>query len=305
MSSPVGSSYHRDCFERRFTCLKEGRPRARQNSRHNLTSCPVSKPFPAFGPYPGYFLHLVPVAFLTGCKPRTLTKIAIKVVKRHGWINVSNDNFQTLTGQPEKTTEAVCLHVTDVRLKRFFLPWHSILYHGLTVLHLINASLISIPESQFVSMLRSSPGLCILKLGLEIDDLYAGSDPVVPVSLANLEVLVVSSDREWILGVILRWIAPGMKPLSLSILNPFIGGQTFPPKRELSNFFARSNVIRIHAKLFGSYSQLVEVLSLAPSIRALAVDFLSRNGLDGDSLSYDTTIYALYIIRSPRYAAFD
>lgn len=258
----------------------------------------------AFGPHPGYFFRSVLAACFAGCKSKTLTKIAIEVVSRHGRFDISRGiHFHTLTGQSEETTEAIFLHITEVRLGYFFPSWNSQLYHGLTVLHLVSSRLIAIPESQLVAILRSSPSLRVLKFGLEIENPYAGRDPVVPVSLENLEVVVVSSEHEWHLGALLRWIAPGTKPLSLSVVDPFIGGQKFRSRSELSSFFARSNVTRIHAKSFDSYSHLVEVLRLAPTIRVLAVDFLSDCGLDEVSLSYDVTIHELYVIRSPYYGA--
>ncbi|KAJ1304165.1 hypothetical protein OPQ81_008565 [Rhizoctonia solani] len=236
---------------------------------------------------------------IENCQPGILTQMTIQVAEGRR-PDFTDSSPQALFGQTRERVEALCLPITDLRLSSFHFPWGSGAYHELAVLHLSGSGVI--PELQLVAILKSSPRLQVFKFRIKIENPHVGSDPIEPVRLEDLEVLVISSDEEWYLGCILRWITPGTKPLSLSIVNPFLRGSNFPSKSVVASFFARSNVTHLHATSFDGYLELMEVLRLSSTIRVLAVDSFHCNQLQNkDGSSSDLIIDALYVIRSSQF----
>ncbi|CUA67884.1 Clustered mitochondria protein homolog [Rhizoctonia solani] len=226
--------------------------------------------------------HVLSVCFAK-CIPGTLQQLSFDVAKDYGDFRRSPES--ELMGIPEETVERLWRSVTVLRLKQFYPKWTSQLYHGLVELCLAGQGLdASISEARLVAIMKSSPRLRVLKIGFEITHAIPIHSPVEQISLIDLEHLDSGWIREQQLGILLRWIAPGTKPLSFKIVNPWLGAQEgqynpmhFTSRSEVESFFARSNVTRLYAVGFDHYNQLVDVLSMAPSVRVLVVDGFTCN----------------------------
>ncbi|KAH7332615.1 hypothetical protein B0J17DRAFT_771701 [Rhizoctonia solani] len=129
-----------------------------------------------------------------------------------------------------------------------FPSWSSTAYHGLVDLRLLSTYCWSnIEEREIVSILKSSPGLRILHFGLEIRDLTLDTEHVTPVDLQGLQVVKLFSyngDDMYPSGI-LRLLAPGTKPLRLSLEGEFKPNDTWIT--ELDGFFLRSRVAKFYA----------------------------------------------------------
>ncbi|KAF8605392.1 hypothetical protein BDV93DRAFT_554762 [Ceratobasidium sp. AG-I] len=125
----------------------------------------------------------------------------------------------------------------SVDLDGFHIPWESKIYHGLVRLSLEGTLLgdrYQITQLQLATMLRSSPQLRELKL---VGVLVESEGRVAPIVLEELETLVVHDS----LGFVLPLIAPGSKPLTLSIA---VDEDEGPVSLEATRSFSRRSVIK-------------------------------------------------------------
>ncbi|KAJ1300602.1 hypothetical protein OPQ81_002256 [Rhizoctonia solani] len=160
---------------------------------------------------------------------------------------------------PEQRLEDLWLQVSVLRLRGLYPVWSS----G------------SITESQLVAILESSPALKILEFGLEITAQSSTDVFKKPVALLDLELLITGTWSRAGLGHFLKLIAPGPKPLCVSIVNPNISifSENALPlfDDEIKKFFARSNVTRVGAASMDNYAEIAELLDLVPGTRALGL----------------------------------
>ncbi|CAE6502021.1 unnamed protein product [Rhizoctonia solani] len=166
------------------------------------------------------------------------------------WLDDTNDRFSRLK----------ILH-----LHGLFPLWKSTAYHNLVDLRLTapsDARWTCILESQLRDILEASPKLRIFYFALRIIERKEDDELVIPVHLDDLEVLSISTDRgeeDIILkpGHVLRLLAPGSKPLRLSIWHIYwfsydeddddVERDDFT-LNELVKFFQRSNITKLCVK---------------------------------------------------------
>ncbi|KAF8741536.1 hypothetical protein RHS02_03331, partial [Rhizoctonia solani] len=237
-------------------------------------------------------------AVLTSCLahfvPGTLRQLSI--LKRgkydHYQAIESADNTRThqslLLDVPEQSLEDVWANVDVLRLKGLYPVWSSKIYHGLVELRLPSIPGGSMTESQFVTILKASPQLRILEFGIKITARGSTAASKKPISLADLEVLITSTWDRPQLTHFLKLIAPGPKPLCVSVVNPDVGdySQKDPPSLlfdgEIKKFFARCNVTRIRAVAVDDYVQLAEILDLVPRVHTLGLtDWFGEGSKEG------------------------
>ncbi|KDN48324.1 hypothetical protein RSAG8_02916, partial [Rhizoctonia solani AG-8 WAC10335] len=147
-------------------------------------------------------------------------------------------------------------------------PWEINAFKGLTDLRLSGSGFDSIPESQFVNILRSSPRLQILQFSIKIQAPSPLNAPLEPIHLGDLGVLdMIENHRNGAaFETITRWIALGQKPLRLFLWCP-LGSDS------VKNFFRRANVTELHVRLHGNSTEsLRNLIDLSPRLRVLAVD---------------------------------
>ncbi|KAL5638640.1 hypothetical protein ACGC1H_003111 [Rhizoctonia solani] len=246
-------------------------------------------------------------SFLVTCfsnvTPGTLTSVSIRSAGREGsgrpFLVEASDlqpGVDKLTGLPSEIVEAAWQAVNVLQLRGFRPTWSSQAYHGLIELRLVRVG--SISQSRFRSILYSSPQLRVLELDLELQKYTPGDPSIAAVRLDSLEILILGGSKQKQLGSILQLIAPGSKPLSLSIVNPYIGSPEFSSKDELARFVARSRITRLSAHEFRNYSQLAEILSLMPGLQVVAVDALHSGEIDEGAISLEFNIQVLYVLNS-------
>ncbi|KAH7325169.1 hypothetical protein B0J17DRAFT_682422 [Rhizoctonia solani] len=225
-----------------------------------------------------------------------LTEVSIETVIVARWNLLSFPVLATRTDTTGPIFDKTLLTVTTLRLEYAWIGWTCKIYHGLTELRLFGGPLFQ--QSRLVSTLRSSPQLRVLELG-GLARFVAERSPIGSVRLDSLETLILGRIRDNHLKSILRLIEPGTRPLSLSILNPYQGSSNLISKDELQRFITRSNIVRLCANQFQSYSRLAEVLSIVPTVRVLAVDHFSCGLVNEDAVqSHMLTLNSLYVLNS-------
>ncbi|KAG8701573.1 hypothetical protein FRC11_012053, partial [Ceratobasidium sp. 423] len=114
--------------------------------------------------------------------------------------------------------EDIILHLTTLRLNGLFFPWTSNAYKGLVDLSLTSQEVSrEILVSDLVNILKASPGLRRLEVGLTIVGTLPRNAVVEPMPFKELEVLNSTVKHGAEFGSLLQWIAPGPKPLGLSL----------------------------------------------------------------------------------------
>lgn len=224
---------------------------------------------------------------LVNCVPGTLTRLAIsnRTYKLLGFLqaddatsDIPNHLWWMPLGIPPELLEDIFGAVTSLRLYGLYPYWTSQAYRGLVELRLTSrrAPGITIPESQFVNILSSSPKLRVLDFELSVTDSLPLDASVTPVHLDELEVLGVNTMSNDQLEVVLRWLAPGSVPLDLLIVvDP--NERLFMLNTGLVAFFTRSgsSITTFHLYAGSSYfSVFNELLDLLPNLRVLAIQVL-------------------------------
>ncbi|KAB5589245.1 BIR domain-containing protein [Ceratobasidium theobromae] len=201
-----------------------------------------------------------------------------------------------LVDVPEQHLEDLWLPITTLRLNHIFPCWSSKAYHGLTELHLTSTEKPTITETQLETILGSSPGLRVFRFGLQITRIRPTSASVVPTRLSDLKVLHLHALGAEQLGIVLSLLAPGSKPLQISINGR---SETVFLLDEVKQFFARSNVTRVDAENLSAYAQVVQLFNLTPHLRALALSNFSSRRMDKpENMGAPFRLDSLYLIKS-------
>jgi hypothetical protein len=168
--------------------------------------------------------------------------------------------------------------VSVLNLKRVQPQWNSRAYHGLVELRLKGMySSVYIKEVELVSILRTSPGLRVLELGVEIDDPLPTDAQVTEIPLEDLEVLDLSKTRCYWHSTLLRWLAPGPKALQFILRRGKY--ENIEVKRSLGPFLSRSRVTNV-CETGLELMHILELLELCPNLRELAVSWADAHKPD-------------------------
>lgn len=199
-----------------------------------------------------------------------------------------------ILSQKEEIISNCLTGVTSLHLRGTFFEWSNMLYHGLVDLRLTSSpagATPSIPKSALKSILSNSPGLRILhfSLGITLENvanhgsLHNDPESGGPVYLPELEVVQVDSGgiyygreerrMETSTGRLLRLLAPGSKPLRLTLEGPSFD-QFFKP-RVVKDFFSRSQVEKLCVK-GGRPSMDDLLLCHLPNLKVLVFDSCAR-----------------------------
>ncbi|KAG8728938.1 hypothetical protein FRC12_021387, partial [Ceratobasidium sp. 428] len=172
--------------------------------------------------------------------------------------------------------------ITVLYLDGKFARWDSHAYRGLTHLLLSDSS---IKEDQLIGILSNSPQLRSLTYTLLIKHKKLRKFPPPPVNLPNLETLVLRTLRNTDLWAILRLLAPGPKPLTLS-LTVWMSYRSydFAETPEARAFFQRSNIQACHLDTHGWAREtwFPDILYKIPNLRRICLQIHSY--LDPGSL---------------------
>ncbi|CAE6352929.1 unnamed protein product [Rhizoctonia solani] len=185
---------------------------------------------------------------LAKCAPGVLTHYSMQIHVRtlSAFIEPADDHRtldSVLLAIPSQYFENVWLGTTHLRLNNLCPYWGSKAYHRLVELRL-GKRVPTILEAQFVNILRSSPGLRILHIETVVEDLSPPGDSITPVNLEELVDLKINDRSEFdftACGEILRWIAPGPKPLQLAFNgHPSEGAILFCTRSNITRFFGEA-----------------------------------------------------------------
>ncbi|KAL5632226.1 hypothetical protein ACGC1H_000280 [Rhizoctonia solani] len=178
---------------------------------------------------------------------------------------------------PHSVIEDSFRRISILHSHGFFPSWSSAAYNNLVDLRLStspNSSWNSIPESGFRNILAQSPQLQILHVALKLTHKTQKTEPVSPIILENLEIVNITSYRPFgegqvlELGDVLRHLAPGLRPLQLSVCyRDYYSSYGFS-RNELIKFFQRAKITKFYSK----YTPPIrELLCYAPNIQDLAI----------------------------------
>ncbi|KDN48386.1 hypothetical protein RSAG8_02978, partial [Rhizoctonia solani AG-8 WAC10335] len=222
--------------------------------------------------------------FLQGCVADRLTQLTLR--RRHDELGDDGDGYGFLKSEDDRDAgglevgvstrdlEDILSHVTVLRLEGLYPRWNSRAYHGLTELRL-NGAEFRINESDLVGILRLSPCLCVFEFGLIIGNPIPINTQVSPIPLSSLETLNLMAMQCHQLPTLLRWLAPGPKPLQLALERL--------PEEELSLkdssrlFFSRSHITRAYF-IGPRLDDLLDFLELSPHLRVLVLRRLDPLG---------------------------
>ncbi|KAF8689553.1 hypothetical protein RHS03_06733, partial [Rhizoctonia solani] len=258
-----------------------------------------------------YHIHYnILETFIRSCAPGQLARITLSQ-NSEGGHELLNSDFGIPDAEDESFSlrrfEEILLHVSVLRLSRLFPSWSSRAYHGLVELRIVHGRF-PVPESDFTNMLRCSPDLRILQFNLIIINSLPVYYRPTPIPLINLEVLNLSKLNYYELSTLLRWIAPGPKPLQFAAAAQI--GPRFT-EENIKLFFLRSCITRVYVAN-SPFFHILELLTLLPDIQELvlhgtfldagqddlneAVRSIPQRRLDGFHLAtcgVDTTILGL------------
>ncbi|KAH7332629.1 hypothetical protein B0J17DRAFT_678333 [Rhizoctonia solani] len=160
-----------------------------------------------------------------------------------------------------------------LHLQGLFPTWESKAYHGLVDLRLTASgpNWLLIEELEFENILKSSPELKILHLALYFKYSVHPRQHINPVRLKDLEVINLSTSLDYDsddsalqIANILRLLAPGSRPLRLSL---DINFYEEPLLTELGQFLSRSSVTHLCTR--GGYLPMGEPLCYGTNLKIL------------------------------------
>ncbi|KDN38959.1 hypothetical protein RSAG8_09116, partial [Rhizoctonia solani AG-8 WAC10335] len=188
----------------------------------------------------------------------------------HGW-ELRGPNI-TIFDSKEGHVESSLASVTVLHLHGVFPAWYSTAYQGLVDLRMTSTKEWSyIGALDLINILQSSPGLRILHFGIEIEDLTPENLQGAPVYLPDLQVVRIvpaKEDGTYILNDILRFLAPGTKPLRLSLHHQY--ELKTVAVTELDQFFARSRVAKFYT--MGLFPPINMLLRHAANLEVVVLD---------------------------------
>ncbi|KAG8732605.1 hypothetical protein FRC12_019207 [Ceratobasidium sp. 428] len=167
--------------------------------------------------------------------------------------------------------EAFFQPITTLYLDGVFARWNSQAYRGLTHLQLSDGS---IKEDQLMSILSNNPQLRSFTYNLWMKHNKPRKTPPNPVQLPNLETLNLSSLENSDLWSILRLLAPGPKPLTLSLATGVTDSSyDYVETPEAQAFFQRSNITTCHLGTYGEPREtwFPKILRGLPNLRRLCL----------------------------------
>lgn len=212
-------------------------------------------------------------ACFASCVPGVLTRLALDARSDYRFFEAAEEPQMEsqLIEVHKQVLEDLWLHVTVLQLHRFYLPWTSKAYHGLTRLHFTGSAFNAyISKQQLIKILESSPQLRVFHFGLRIIDPFS-ADPLVPVHLECLEVLVWESTYADQLGTFLRLLTPGSSPLQVSIVK--IRHQDSVLLDEMKRFFTRSNVTKLCMRPGDDCKLTPDLLDSLPPLELLTLQY--------------------------------
>lgn len=205
---------------------------------------------------------------------------------------------------PKCTMEDLWLHVTVLRLGRLFPNWASKAYHGLVELRLPATRTLldscSISVSGIRAILIASPKLRVLQFGSVI----RCTDPLVadtpPIRLDDLEVVIARPLGRRALGSLLRLLAPGSKPLRVSIefSRTYMEAEDHLADIRIKEFLARSNVTQLQGGYLTGYPQVANLLNSVPHIQVLVLQSFIGVMEQFSELDTEVSLACLHIHRS-------
>ncbi|KDN48372.1 hypothetical protein RSAG8_02964, partial [Rhizoctonia solani AG-8 WAC10335] len=221
------------------------------------------------GEFPPHILS----TFFKSCTPGKLTRLTLMAEDGDPLFITGNDNpdggYQV--GLSTERLEDVLSHVSTLRLAKLYPQWSSRAYHGLVELRLTGMAA-SIAESKLTAMLQSSPDLRIFQFALTINDPLPANSQIAPIPLKNLEVLNLAKMDCTQIGPLLRWLAPGSKPLHLAVTHEYRPAQLglqLMGQNSIS-FFSRACITRAYGRRL-KFSHIMDLLDLSPNLQVLAL----------------------------------
>ncbi|KAG8750772.1 hypothetical protein FRC11_010070 [Ceratobasidium sp. 423] len=252
------------------------------------------------------------VALFENCTPGTLATLDMRVPRATmaygpivldedaGWKpqGYEYDMRAITTDMSEERFEQIFRGVTVLRLGIIYPTrrWTSSVYHGLVELRIQWGVYIQVTESQFVELLRQSPRLRILEYAIKADLISPlGKDALIdPIYLNDLEVINFGDRRRSVENIV-RWLAPGSKPLQVFLRN-FKLGPCFLA------FVSRSNITRLYCK-FALKQDLINIVHHLPRLQSLALgDFQRARSPNSEGPEYNmdkklpSSLETLYLI---------
>ncbi|KAL5632208.1 hypothetical protein ACGC1H_000267 [Rhizoctonia solani] len=177
----------------------------------------------------------------------------------------------------EDEMESSFAQLTVFHTRGIFPLWSSKAYHGLVDLRLWTDTSLHIREAELVTILKSSPGLRILHFELNMHDSTPVAEEVTPVELRDLQVIrIIPNDGgplEPRPGSVLRLLAPGTKPLRLTLEGFYI--QDAEMVTDPERFFARSRVTRFYTQMV--LPPLNLLLRHSASLEQVVVDYFKSS----------------------------
>ncbi|KAL5632155.1 hypothetical protein ACGC1H_000235 [Rhizoctonia solani] len=228
---------------------------------------------------------LAPVfkSLLANSTPGKLTKLVTRSTSAHAnyflltpetWTDIDDNgmpDFGTRLDISDEQLETLFAPLTILHVCAIFPRWGSVAYHNLVDLRLTSSfeySWSSIRETNLVSVLKASPGLRIFhfSLGIKYQSTESAAVPLEDLEVLNIKTWPTITDRTEV-GSILRLIAPGRRPLRLTIQNIFYEeGLSID---ETVQFFERSNIARFCAKQ--SYPPVKRLLPRAQNLEEFVI----------------------------------
>ncbi|KAH7332725.1 hypothetical protein B0J17DRAFT_632021 [Rhizoctonia solani] len=163
--------------------------------------------------------------------------------------------------------ERIFRSLTTLCLNRIYPTWSSNAYHNLVELRLTGET--SVPEHDLVAILGSSPRIRFLALGVDIILPVPTEILISTVALPELEALHVHGMGHDGLGLLFRWLAPGSKPLQLT-LSGSDDDDDFSDDNTKA-FFDRSNVTQLYAFRVNN-TGVIRLLGLCPHLKTIAME---------------------------------
>ncbi|KAL5637285.1 hypothetical protein ACGC1H_001058 [Rhizoctonia solani] len=210
-------------------------------------------------------------ALFKNCTPGILTTLVANVRKDQTFYSDTKTTSKTqmktlLMGIPKERLEEVYSGMKILRLCHLYPRWSSSAYQGLVELRLQGVLPQEFTESQLVGALRQSPGLRILECATRPASALNKDVQIEPIPLVDLEVVNLGYNTSLAIEEIVRWLAPGSKPLQLLIMD---AGSVGP---SLEAFCARSNVTQV-CSLEYNLGNALHLANYLPCLQSIVLAF--------------------------------